>query len=132
MVSKSDKSAPGKKLLTTSADPISDEKIKLYVEMIRAAVDDFEGDLPTLESALGFVFIGHYFGWKVLHILHSKSTVRKYEKILGEIDIKQEFFMNGPLAKRSLGWRLFEKVSNFWKAVNGEIKIEGDKFHASR
>jgi len=110
--------------------PIPKDRSARYIEIIEAATERFYGDLPALESAIGFLFMGHYFGWRVLHIIHSKSTVRNYERILG-IDVKQEFPKDGEAAVRCNGWRMFEKVSNFWKAVNGEIKVEGDKFGVS-
>jgi hypothetical protein len=82
------------------------------------AIADFKGQLDDLESALGMLRMGYQFGWKALYILHSKATVRKYEKILG-ISIRETFPEAGPSAYRLMGFRLAETVSNFWKLISG-------------
>ncbi len=58
--------------------PPSDELVKLASD----AIVDFEVS-PELESALGMLFVGHAFGWRVLYMIHSVATIRKYEKVLG-------------------------------------------------
>ena len=45
------------------------------------AVASFSGSLEELEKALGMLMIGYQFGWKVLLLVHSKRTIKKYEKI---------------------------------------------------
>ena len=47
--------------------------------------------------------MGHHFGWKVLYIIHSRVTIRKYEKIL-DIKIRDIFAETGPSSYRSLGY----------------------------
>lgn len=44
---------------------------------------EFRGVGTTLESALGALVLGQFFGWRVLKILHNPATYRKYEKVLG-------------------------------------------------
>lgn len=111
-----------------------EEKLaKLTVEQIvqlKAITDEtianFKGDLTQLESALGMLYMGHHFGWKVLYIIHSKHTIRTYEKILG-VKIRDIFPETGPSSYRSNGYRAAETFSNFWKVVGGEIKIDNRK-----
>ncbi len=88
------------------------------------AIERFEGVVDELESALGLLRLGHHVGWKVLYLVHSKKTIRKYEDILG-VKIRDIFPETGPSSYRSLGLRVAEKLSNFWKAVSGEEKVEG-------
>ena len=83
----------------------------------------FNGQLDELESAIGMLRMGHHLGWKVLYMIHSKKTIRKYEEIL-DIKIRELFPERGPSAGRSIGLRLAEGFSNFWKVVSGEVKIE--------
>lgn len=90
------------------------------------AITTFQGNIDELESALGMLRVGHHLGWKVLYIVHSKRTIRKYEEILG-IKIREMFPETGPSAKRSIGLGLAEKFSNFWRVVSGDIKIENRK-----
>ena len=87
------------------------------------AITHFVGMLDELESALGMLRIGHHLGWRVLYLIHSKKTIRKYEEILN-IKVRDIFPEEGPSADRSIGLALAKKASNFWKVVSGEIKIE--------
>lgn len=111
-----------------------DEKLKVLSPAQRAELDrieadaiaNFKGQLDELESAIGMLRIGHHMGWKVLYIIHSKRTVRKYEEILG-IKVRELFEETGPSTYRSYGFRMAEAFSNFWKVVSGAEKIDADK-----
>ena len=78
--------------------------------------------IDELESALGMYMVGFHFGWKVLHLVHSKKTIKKYEEILG-IKITEVFEPVGPDADRTNAHKIITTVSNFWKAVSGEEKL---------
>ena len=90
-------------------------------EVIKSAMERFSGNFDELESAVGMYMVGHYVGWKVLVLVHSKRTVRKYEEIL-QIIIREEFPEEGLEATRSLALTIAKTVSNFWKVVSGEDK----------
>lgn len=98
------------------------QQLKRLDEIEQLAIAKYMGDLGELESALGMLRLGHQYGWRVMVLIHSKSTIRKYEQILG-IDIREEFPERGPAAHRSAGLRVTDAVGNFWKAVSGDIKI---------
>ena len=85
-------------------------------------MDRFRGQLPTLESAIGALVVGRRLGWKVLYLVHDKKTIRKYEEILG-IKFREELEPTGDLSEKSLAFRLQKKITNFWKAVSGEMKV---------
>jgi hypothetical protein len=102
--------------------PLSDLQRKQLSEIQENAIAGFTGQLDELESALGMLAMGHHFGWKVLYLIHSKKTVRKYEDILG-IKIRDIFPEKGPSSYRSYGLNLAEKIGNFWKVAGGDIKI---------
>lgn len=90
----------------------------------RRVIGEFTGDFADLEAALGILRIGHHFGWKVLVLIHNKRTIRKYEEILG-INIREFFPEEGPSTYRSNGYRIATNLGNFWKAVSGDVKVEG-------
>lgn len=90
------------------------------------AIANYKGDLLQLESAIGMLHIGLHFGWKVLYIIHSKRTIRIYEEILG-IKIRDILPEVGPSSYRSNAFRAAQKLSNFWKIVSGEIKINNKR-----
>ena len=82
--------------------------------------DDYKGNIHELESAIGAMVIGRRVGWKVLFLVHDKKTIRKYEQHL-DISFRESLPEIGPKAEKSLAWNLAQKVTNFWKAVKGEI-----------
>ena len=90
------------------------------VKTLDDAVKKFKGDATTLESAIGMLVVGRHLGWRALVLIHEKSTIRKYEKILG-VNIREALPEEGALAKKSIAWLAVQKVGNFWKAVKGEI-----------
>lgn len=92
-------------------------------QLEREAIANFRGYIEELESALGMLRIGHHFGWRVLYIIHSKRTIRKYEDILG-IKVRELFPEEGPSSDRSVGYVIANKLDNFWKVVSGDIKIK--------
>ena len=102
--------------------PLSPEDAARFAAIADQALHNFRGNFDELESAIGMLFSGRLMGWKPLLIIHNKRTVKKYEEILG-IDVRVEFPEVGPLAHRSVGWTIVESLSNFWKAVNGNISV---------
>lgn len=93
---------------------------KQLVELIDKATKNFQGNTDALISAIGFLMVGRKFGWRVMFFMHSQATVRKYEKILG-ISYRDLIPEVGPLAKKAVAWQALQKVSNYWKAVKGEV-----------
>lgn len=89
--------------------------------MIDKAVDGFDGNLDDLESAIGMLILGRYYGWRVVMLIHSPNTIRKYLKILGLKNLRDVHPEVGVLAHRSAAWRLVEGTQNFWKVVRGQI-----------
>ena len=101
------------------------EAIERY-RLMDQATREFSGQLDELESALGMYVLGHHVGWKVLHLIHSKRTIKKYEEILG-IRVTEVFQPAGPDADRALVFKFIKDLSNFWKAVSGEEKVPIDR-----
>lgn len=99
-----------------------EELIKLQ-DIELEATARFNGMADELESALGFLKLGVQLGWKPLALIHSKRTFKKYEEILG-IDARTFFPEDTPAASRSKGYTIAKTLTNFWKVVSGDIKIE--------
>ncbi|ARU03589.1 hypothetical protein CCO03_01815 [Comamonas serinivorans] len=89
--------------------------------LIDRAVDDFDGKLDELESAIGMLIVGRQYGWRVMMLIHSPNTIRKYCKLLGIKHLREVLPEVGVLAHRSNAWRLVEGTQDFWKAVRGQI-----------
>lgn len=106
--------------------PINLQEAKNLIDLIDKKAVEFSGDLGDLEQAIGMYLLGRHVGWKVLILIHNKRTIKKYEDILG-INIREAFPEIGPDAERSNAYRAAMTVSNFWKVVSGDIKIENRK-----
>lgn len=115
-----------KKLPEERLAKLNDAQKQQIQEIEDKAITYFEGQLDELESALGMLRLGHHFGWKVLYLIHSKRTIRKYEGIL-DIKVREIFPETGPSSYRSYGFNLAETYSNFWKVAGGDIKIPDRK-----
>ena len=104
--------------------PVSRDEALALVNLAEEAMLRYEGGADELQSALGMLIMGRRYGWRVLVLIHNKRTIRKYEEILG-IDVREFFPPTGPLTRRSIGYKLTEALGNFWKAVSGDLKVEG-------
>lgn len=85
--------------------------------------DNFRGQITTLSAALGAIHVGHIYGWRVLKIIHSPATLKKYEQIIGlkYEEICPETTEN---SMRNVGYRVSQKIGAFWKVVLGQVKVE--------
>lgn len=115
---------PAKQPSFKTPPPTPEQAIERYALMDKA-IRQSGIQLDELESALGMYMIGFHFGWKVLYVIHSKKTVRKYEQLLG-IDVREAFDEFGPDADRTNAYKIITTVSNFWKLVSGEEKPARD------
>lgn len=107
----------------TTLPPTPDEATERYAfidNVIRTLPPDRFG-IDELESALGMYMLAHHLGWKVLYLVHSKKTIRKYEEILG-IKLSEQFEEFGLDAPRTNAYKIIKAVSNFWKLVSGDEK----------
>ena len=96
---------------------LTDKQIQVIA---KNTIDKYHGNLPLVESAIGALYAGRVFGWKPMFLIHDKKTLKKYEVILG-INFREAYPEVGPRAEDSRAFQLAMGVSNFWKAVKGEI-----------
>ena len=103
--------------------PVAADEAKRIIDKLDEAIKHHQGGIDIVEQAVGMYLVGRHFGWRVLYLVHSKRTIRKYEEILG-IKVQEEFPEVGTDADRSVAWLAAKKVSNFWKAVSGDVRLE--------
>lgn len=101
----------------------SDDEIDKIIEQ---SVKIFKGNMNVLESAVGALVVGRHCGWRVTRILHSGSTYRQYEKILG-IKFKDVCESRGKYSYKSTGLKIADKLKAYWKIANGLKTIIGKK-----
>ena len=104
---------------------MKDNPVMTYQKMsklIEKQFKEFRGDMGQFESAVGALIIGQHLGWRVLLLSHDRRTIDRYGEILG-IDFKDKKTMPevGKMAHKSIAWVAYQGVTNFWKAVKGEI-----------
>lgn len=102
--------------------PLTNNEAQEYIEIINNASDKFIGNFDELENAIGMLMIGRLVGWRVLALLHNKRSIRKYEEILN-INVRERFPEEGPLAAKSLGYKAALAIGNFWKVVSGDKQV---------
>jgi hypothetical protein len=95
----------------------------IYLDTVKTAVKNFEGDFNILESAVGALFLGTFIGWRPLFIIHAPKTIKKYESILG-IGFRDFLPETTDLSDRSKGYAVVMTLSNFWSAVRGQTKVD--------
>lgn len=90
------------------------------LRIVDTAIQGYKGDSTILGSAIGALHIGLKIGWRPLRLIHSHRTFVRYEQILG-LDFHQVLPEVGPLADKSLAWRVAKQVENFWDVVRGAV-----------
>lgn len=100
-------------------------------EIVANAIQNFDGQGTELESAIGMLYMGHAFGWKVLYVQHSINTIKKYEGIL-HIVCKDRFPEATGHSDRSKGYVVAKTLSNFWRVVRGVDHHDGARDKAIR
>ena len=104
--------------------PLSADEALALQKIVEDASRKYNGQFDELENALGMLMLGRLVGWKLLVLIHNKRSIRKYEEILGGIDIREMFPEEGPLIDKSPAYAVIKKLGNFWKAVSGDEKVE--------
>ena len=105
---------------------VSTDEAKRRHDVMDQAIEKFTGGADQLEAALGMYMIGRHVGWKVLYLIHTKATIAKYEAILG-IKVREEFEPETVDSKRSMAFKAASALSNFWKIVSGDEKLDLDR-----
>ncbi|MES3000645.1 MAG: hypothetical protein V4787_08130 [Pseudomonadota bacterium] len=105
--------------------PTAEQAFERYTFLDNVIRNRRDIQLDELESALGMYMIGFHFGWKVLYVIHSKKTIRKYEQLLG-VNVRDAFEEIGPDADRTNAYKIIQTVSSFWKLVSGDEKPSVD------
>lgn len=99
---------------------MTSEEIDEYIYNLKTT---FRGDLTDLAAALGALDLGRTYGWKVLRIIYSSVTYRKYQKILG-LEFKLVLPETTDYSMRSAGFKLVTDSKKFWEVAKGHFSID--------
>lgn len=92
--------------------------------IIKRAFENYSGDIRVFETAVGALFLGFMVGWRPLLLIHSASTVKRYQEILG-LKFRDVLPETTGLSDRSPAFEFVQRVGNYWDAVRGTLKVEG-------
>jgi hypothetical protein len=92
-------------------------------EIVQKASANYVGDFHILQASLGALMLGRFYGWRFLRLVLSRSTYRRYEKVL-DIKFNEVCPERGPLIEKSFGMRIVDEMGKFWLAVKGMVKVE--------
>ena len=95
-----------------------------HQEIFERKIRTFKGDMTVLESAIGSLVLGQYYGWRVLRMCHSSRAWNKYEKIIG-LKFKEVCPEYTVISERNVGIKISRKINSFWAVVQGKVNNEG-------
>lgn len=116
----------------TKADPYlktDEELLRIVIERLEMRPKDTGVcDLGVMEGAIGALFVGQRYGLRILRILHTTKTIRKYEQFLG-VPLDQLLPQHGPLIDRSVAWGIAMAAKNatakYWDLVARKTSMPG-------
>jgi len=96
---------------------LSDDKM---LGIIDKAWEGYDGDVTTLNSAIGALVMGRKVGWQGIRVMYSRVTYNRYEKIL-RIKFRDVLPDRGPDAECLRGIRIIDGIGKFWQAISSGL-----------
>lgn len=100
-----------------------DEEVK---RLVYNAIFNFRGDGHDLMTAVGCLYVGRLFGWRVIRLIFSAKKYAEFQRILSMgMESGQEFKFSDwmrddeRLAYRSIGLEIVDTAKKFWDTVRG-------------
>ncbi|MAD52845.1 hypothetical protein [Idiomarina sp. UBA3162] len=90
---------------------------------LQSSIAEFKGHVSTIETAIGAIVIGQRYGWRVLRMVHSSNTMKKYEKAIG-LSYEEICPEETELSTRNVGYRASKVIGKYWDIVMGRHKVE--------
>ena len=90
---------------------------------VREVAARFKGHISKLEAAIGALYVGNIFGWKVLRLAHTERTLKQFEEILG-LSLRDEKYCPAEteLSTRHFVFRFSKQMRDYWHVVNFKIQ----------
>lgn len=98
---------------------LTDEQNQVLID----SIESYRGHVSTIETAIGAIVVGQKYGWRVLRMVHSANTMKKYEKAIG---LKYEDICpeSTEHSKRNIGFRFAQTIGKYWDVVMGRQKVD--------
>lgn len=94
---------------------LSDEDL---VAVFDRAIEEFAGDGGVLSSAIGAAVVGRRVGWRVLLLMHSPATIKRYEKVLG-MSYRDICPPEGDKVNKAIAYGIAKRAKSFWAVITG-------------
>lgn len=88
-----------------------------------APMDTGVTDLCVMEGAIGALFVGQYYGLRILRIIHTSKTLRQYEQFLGA-KFEDLIPQHGYYIDRSYAWNFVTTTKQLWDLVGRKLKMD--------
>lgn len=98
---------------------LNDQQAKI----VGQAIADYRGNVVRLESAVGALVVGSNYGWRLLKIVHSSSTYKDYESVLG-VRFQDVCPERTALSKKSYALSIADKLKSFWSVATGKKSVK--------
>lgn len=99
------------------------------VQLIKEAALVFEGDSTILSAAIGLLLSCKMYGYRVVKLSFDQKTITKYEKVFRSVQpdfrYRSQCSDFGPLTRRSVAFRFYERVGRWWDIVTGKVPGRG-------
>lgn len=93
------------------------------LEHVNLIAKEYKGDSHALFMAIGALFVGRLYGWKVIRVFLATSSYARSQKILG-LDFKEVMDAETPLSDRAFAYKTIKSLKSFWAIVRGQSPIE--------
>jgi hypothetical protein len=99
---------------------MTDSELLEHVNLISR---EYKGDSHALFMAIGALFVGRVYGWRVIRVFLSSSSYARCQKILN-LDFKTVMPSETEFSDRASGYKSIKDLKDFWGIVAGRIPIE--------
>lgn len=95
-------------------------ELNSHIDLLMA---DYKGDIVELSHSIGAARLGHHYGWRVIRLVLSQTSYRKYQKVLG-LDFKESLPELTKYSEKSVAYQIACRLDNFWDVVKGIASID--------
>ncbi len=106
-------------------------KCKRFIDHAMSCQGGLRGDghmpFDEVESAIGALVMGQMFGYRVLELVHSVATRKKYCKLLGIQSFREVCPATGVYTQRHYLFRAMATVSDWWRGRHDLLQSDKAK-----
>jgi hypothetical protein len=94
---------------------------KEFNELINEKMVTFKGHIPDFFRAVGMLYVGRRYGWRVMRLVASQSVWSFVKREFG--DPKDLMPERGDLYHKSVGIRAVDTIGDYWGVIRRQVPI---------